>query len=127
MNDATPANWSIPAYIGEAIASPRDQPDKISQVISYSTVDQNGNSIVVNVTLSDHPLDPGYVVRYVTTDANGQTILNNEGEGTGVLQSSFSPFAGVINNQWISQSQGIINSINANAGSPGGCSTPKCN
>lgn len=53
---------------------------------------------------------------YATTDANGQTILNNEGEGTALLQSSNSPVADLINSQWQIQSQGIINNINPSSG-----------
>src|SRR5438309_11889075 len=78
-------------------------------VRSYSTVDQNGNPIVVNVTLKGHPLYPGYVVRYTTLGPDGHTILNNEGVGAGLWQSNSSPdwFRNFINNQWIGQSQDI--------------------
>jgi hypothetical protein len=114
LNDATPSAWSAAAYIVvSALTIGLDSPQTISPVVSYATTDQNGNPIVVNVTLPGHPLEPGYVVRYATTNANGQTILNNEGEGTGFLQSSSNPASSVINNQWQSQSQSIINNINS--------------
>lgn len=112
LNDATPSAWSAAAYIAVgALTLGQASPGNISPVMSYATTDQNGNPIVVNVTQAGHPLDPGYVVRYATTNANGQTVLNNEGEGTGLLQSPSSPVANFINNQWQSQSHGIINKL----------------
>jgi hypothetical protein len=113
LNDATPTGWSLAAnaVVSAATEGQSPPPGNISPVMSYATTDQNGNPIVVNVTLSGHPLDPGYVVRYATTNLDGQTALNNEGEGTGFLQSPSSPLSGYINNQWQSQSQGIINSL----------------
>ena len=117
LNDATPSAWSLGAYIAMgALTLGQASPGNISPVMSYTRTDRNGNPIVVNVTMAGHPLDPGYVVRYPTTNANGQTILNNEGEGAGLLQSPSSPVAGIINNQWQSQSQGIINNINSSGG-----------
>ncbi len=74
----------------------------INPVRSYLTTDQNGRQIVVNVTEPGHMLHPGYVVRYVTPSDGGPTI-QNEGEGSGILQGSFSqrtPLAGLINSAW---------------------------
>ena len=112
VNDATPSAWSAAANTAlGAVTLGGVSAGNISPVTSYATTDQSGNPIVVNVTQPGHPLYPGYVVRYATTGANGQTILNNEGEGTGLLQSPSSPVANTINNQWQSQSQGIINNL----------------
>ena len=36
---------------------------------------------------------------------------NNVGEGSSELQGQYSPFADFIKNQWLSQTQGIINNI----------------
>jgi len=74
----------------------------INPVRSYLRTDQNGRQIVVNVTEPGHMLHPGYVVRYVTPSDGGPTI-QNEGEGSGILQGSFSqrtPLAGLINSAW---------------------------
>jgi RHS repeat-associated protein len=59
-------------------------------VMSYTI----GNS-VVNVTQPGHPLHPGYVVR----QPNGN-VVNNYGEGTAGVQSSYSPIADLISGVW---------------------------
>jgi hypothetical protein len=110
LNDATPSLWSNFFNAMEIAAYDKVIPGEYSPVRSYATVDQNGDPIVVNVTLKGHPLYPGYVVRHATTGPDGHTILNNEGVGAGWLQSSSSPrgVRNFINNQWGGQSQDII-------------------
>ncbi|WP_139023164.1 hypothetical protein [Chitinimonas sp. BJB300] len=78
-NDASPS-WAAPF--------------KSSPVKSYSMT-SNGSQVVVNVTMRDHPLFPGYVARTV----NGG-VANNFGEGTGWLQGPNSPISNPINNVW---------------------------
>ena len=78
-NDASPS-WAAPF--------------KSSPVKSY-TMTSNGSQVVVNVTMPGHPLFPGYVARTVD---NG--IANNFGEGAGILQDPYSPFAQKINGVW---------------------------
>ncbi|OBQ90015.1 hypothetical protein [Mesorhizobium sp. AA23] len=69
------------------------------ELLKAQTPDDREIAETLNVTLSGHPLESDYVVRYATTNANGQTVLHNEGEGTGLLQSSAGPVAGFNNNQ----------------------------
>lgn len=54
-------------------------------VRSYTTTDQNGTPLVVNVTQPGHPLYPGVVVRYGTTSPSG-AMIHNEGSGLAVEQ-----------------------------------------
>lgn len=75
-----------------------------SPVTSYA-MNYNGNQVIVNVTMPNHPLFPGYVAR--VNDADG--IMNNFGEGTGALQAGYSPFARPINNVWQGLSDDAIN------------------
>lgn len=85
-------------------ASPRGIPIS-SPVTSYSTTNAvTGNQVVVNVTMPGHPLGNGIVVRDTVPNANGTSTINNFGEGNGLLQSSRSPVAGMINNVWASPS-----------------------
>ena len=80
-------------------------------VQSYITSDQvTGNPMVLNVTLPGHPLFPGVVARYVSTMADGATMVNNVGEGSSQLQA-IPLLSDVINGQWTSQTQGIIDGI----------------
>jgi hypothetical protein len=86
---ATPggtANNASPSWVPSFMPSP---------VTSYVTT-YNGSQVIVNVTMPGHPLFPGYVAR--TVDSSG--LINNYGEGSGALQSSYSPFARPINNVW---------------------------
>ena len=74
-----------------------------SPVKSYSMNTPSG-PVVVNVTMPDHPLWPGYVARTVTLSRSGN-IVNNFGEGLGRKQDPrFGPFpnpiADPINNVW---------------------------
>jgi hypothetical protein len=87
-NNASP-NW-VPSYFP-------------SPVPSYS-MSYNGNQVIVNVTMPNHPLFPGYVAR--VNDADG--MINNFGEGTGALQGSYSPLARPINNIWQSLTDDAI-------------------
>ena len=74
LNDATPVLGGI-------------SPINISPVLSFTTTNQiNGNPVVLNVTLPEHPLFPGVVVREVDQTSTG-TVINNFGEGTSALQS----------------------------------------
>ena len=85
-----------------------------SPVISYIRTDQNGNAIIVNVTLPEHPLWPGYVLRTVTDDGDGSIIINNYGEGTGLLQADawWNFWTGPMNEFiWNDQTQSIIDRI----------------
>ena len=54
-------------------------------VRSYTTADQNGTPLVVNVTQPGHPLYPGVVARYGTTSPSG-AMIHNEGSGLAVEQ-----------------------------------------
>lgn len=71
-----------------------------SPVTSYVL---NNGSVVVNVTMPDHPLHPGYVARDIS---NG--VVNNRGEGGGFLQSDYSLVKGPINGVWDAQTGGLI-------------------
>jgi len=103
LNEATP-EWlynllTLPSLGGRSVVP---YGKMINPVRSYLTTDQNGRQIVVNVTEPGHMLHPGYVVRYVTPSDGGPTI-QNEGEGSGLLQGSFSqrtPLAGLISSAW---------------------------
>jgi len=99
-NNASPQGGGLVGVVGSVVPSP---------VLSYTRKDANGNPMVVNVTLPGHPLFPGYVARETDRDASGQITVHNYGEGTGALQSAYSPFAGMINDQWQQQTQAIIN------------------
>jgi RHS repeat-associated protein len=94
LNDATPVLGGI-------------SPINISPVLSYTTTNEdNGSSVVLNVTLPGHPLFPGVVVREVDLTAEG-TMINNYGEGTSALQTP-STFIGKelgpdINGIWTGQ------------------------
>jgi hypothetical protein len=77
-----------------------------SLVKSYLTEDQDGNRVVMNVTLPGHPLYPGYVVRYVTPSGDGSTI-QTEGEGLGYLQRRES-------HKWLRNMLNIDTWLNAN-------------
>ncbi len=95
---ATPkgmANNASPSWVPSFMPSP---------VMSYS-MSSGGSQVVVNVTMPGHPLFPGYVAR--TVDSSG--MINNFGEGTGGLQSSYSPFARPINNVWQGLTDDAIN------------------
>lgn len=113
LNDATPSAWSLAAWmvLGPPTGGVLGAPSNMSPVLSYTTLDQNGRPVVVNVTLDGHTLYPGYVARYATTDLTGRTILINEGEGTSFLQSNRSVLANPIAKQWNTQSQDIIQRI----------------
>ncbi len=65
----------------------------------------NGSQVIVNVTMPNHPLFPGYVAR--VNDSNG--AINNFGEGMGALQGPYSPFARPINNIWQNMTDDAIN------------------
>ena len=104
LNEATP-EWiydllTMP-WLGGRSVVPYGK--MINPVRSYLTTDQTARQIVLNVTEPGHMLHPGYVVRYVTP-SDGGPIIQNEGEGAGLLQGSFSqrtPFAGWISsNAW---------------------------
>lgn len=82
---------------------------KASPVLTYARQDANGNGVTVNVTQLGHPLFPGYVARIVETQG-GQSVVHNVGEGTGLLQSKFSPAADTINSVWIDQTHKVLNS-----------------
>src|SRR5207244_5901990 len=56
LNDATPSLWSRIANAMTVAATDKGIPGDISPVRSYATADQNGNPIVVDVTLKGHPL-----------------------------------------------------------------------
>jgi RHS repeat-associated protein len=76
-----------------------------SPVKSYITKDQNGNTVVVNVTQSGHPLHSGYVIRTVE---NG--VVHNYGEGVGFPQSDFTGVIGdKIDEQWYPETDNILN------------------
>jgi hypothetical protein len=60
-------------------------------VKSYTTTDQNGTAVEVNVTQPGQPLYPGVVMRYATTSPSGSTI-QNEGTGLNFWQGPRSPF-----------------------------------
>ncbi|MGQ9447365.1 hypothetical protein [Xanthomonas citri] len=116
-NDPTPGNDKPASPQGTANnASPRDGLMSIpgrakdSPVLSYARQDSNGSAITVNVTQPGHPLFPGYVARIVETQG-GQSVVHNVGEGTGILQSRFSPFANAINNVWIQQTQDVLQTV----------------
>jgi len=108
-NDATPSYISPILNLIDVISSFGDDPSgDYNPVISYLTVDMNtGQPVVVNVTQPGHFLFPGYVARTVTQTTMG-TVVNNVGEGTGVLQAPYSPFGGYINNVWMQQTQSIL-------------------
>lgn len=97
-NSATPSgtpNNASPSWVPSFMPSP---------VISYATT-YNGSQVVVNVTLPGHPLFPGYVARTMGNDGT----LNNYGEGTGWMQSDYSPLGRPINNVWQGLSDDAIN------------------
>ncbi|WP_156970656.1 hypothetical protein [Andreprevotia chitinilytica] len=78
-----------------------------SPVRSYSMT-SNGVPVVVNVTMPDHPLFPGYVARTVVPGSNGN-IVNNFGEGTGLAQNPYMPGSDkFINNVWYGLTQNAI-------------------
>jgi hypothetical protein len=93
----------------------------LSPVLSYLRTDPaTGAEFVVNVTQYGHPLFPGYVARIVTPVAGG-AIVQNYGEGAGLLQNPGGLFADDINSIWLDQTQGIINNLHGRApcgGSP---------
>jgi RHS repeat-associated protein len=89
-----------------------------SPVNSYLRTDANGNNFIVNVTTPGHPLHPGYVARTVTETGAG-LVVNNMGEGAGVLQSNLNPFSGLINGVRNGQTQSIIDNLGA-SGAAGG-------
>jgi len=97
LNEATP-EWMYDYLVGQ-LGVPYGT--LINPVRSYLVTDQSGNQIVVNVTEGNQILTPGYVVRYVTTSDDGSTI-QNEGEGSGLLQGPYSPppLRNWINNAW---------------------------
>ena len=110
INDPTPGADSPATADGtENNASPSGIPIS-SPVNSYLTNDlRTGAPVVVNVTKRGHPLHPGYVARSVTASGGG-VMISNVGEGAGFLQSSYSPFSGMINNVWRGQSSDILDS-----------------
>lgn len=70
-------------------------------VTSYTATNLiNGNSVVVNVTMPNHPLGNGVVIRDTVDNPNGTSTINNYGEGNGKAQSSSSPIADMINEVW---------------------------
>jgi hypothetical protein len=71
-----------------------------SLVFSYLRMDANGNAVVVNVTLPDHPLFPGVVVRGVV---NG--VLHKVGEGLAKKQAIPLFSDQMFDNEWLTQSQ----------------------
>jgi hypothetical protein len=72
-----------------------------SPVMSFTTKNLvSGNQVVVNATLPSHPLGNGVVIRDTVQNPNGTSTINNYGEGNGLLQSKYSPFAGEINGTW---------------------------
>ncbi|AXA91170.1 RHS repeat-associated core domain-containing protein [Massilia sp. YMA4] len=89
------ANNASPSWVPSFMPSP---------VMSYS-MSSGGSQVVVNVTMPGHPLFPGYVARTVGSSGT----INNFGEGTGRLQSSYSPFARPINNVWHGLTDDVIN------------------
>jgi RHS repeat-associated protein len=99
-NNASPQGRGLVGAVGSVVPSP---------VLSYTRKDSNGNTMVVNVTQPGHPLFPGYVARETDRDSNGGITVHNYGEGTSVLQSPYSPFAGMIDDVWQQQTQTIIN------------------
>jgi len=101
-NNASPSGGGLVGSVGSVVSSP---------VLSYTRTDANGDTMVVNVTQPGHPLFPGYVARETDRDANGNITVHNYGEGTGALQSHYSPFAGTIDDVWKLQTQTIINNI----------------
>ena len=60
-------------------------------VKSHVTTDQDGNTVVVNVTEPGHRLYPGYVVHHIVKAEDGSYRLVTEGEGLGALQSPHAP------------------------------------
>lgn len=73
-----------------------------SPVKSYLFND-NGVQIVVNVTMPEHPLFPGYVARIVE---NGK--INNYGEGSAFLQAFGKASDYFINDVWNMQNKNFI-------------------
>ena len=120
LNDATPTPATELFNTIDYISSFGNDPGGYnnSPVNSYLRTDANGNPFIVNVTLPNHPLHPGYVARtVVNTDAG--LVVNNMGEGTGFLQSDYSPVSGLINGVWNGQTQGIIDNLNPNSAGGG--------
>jgi RHS repeat-associated protein len=102
-NNATPANWHLPP----------------SLVTSYLTSDSNGNPVIVNVTNSfwKHGLYPGYVARTIVRNSDGTLTVNNYGEGDGILQSRYDPWAADIDNVWGNQTKRLIEACACNKSS----------
>jgi len=115
VKDPTPGKDSSPAASAEGTnnnASPqsgwrvlgsyfKDSPVK---TYLYDGGDEVGQ-FIVNVTQKGHPLHPGYVVRGVTKGAEGNAVVQNYGEGTGLLQD-FGKLSDVLfNNVWYPHSQ----------------------
>jgi RHS repeat-associated protein len=113
INNPTPGGSNSPATLHGTLnnATPPNFWAQIpSPVMSYLATDSNGNPVVINVTEPNHPLWPGYVVRTITSNSNGGIMVHNYGEGLGVLQS-FGPLSDYfINDAWIGQTQGLMNS-----------------
>jgi RHS repeat-associated protein len=110
-NDASPGgSWN------DATPWPGNRlPIDLSPVASYTQVDkETGATMIINVTLPGHVLFPGYVVRVVEQTPGGITA-RNFGEGLGYLQEGGNPvkdsIAERINNVWIGQTQGLIDSL----------------
>lgn len=62
---------------------------------------------------------PGYVVRYVEQTTSG-AVVYNVGEGSSPLQSQDSPLTNMINDNWVDQTETIINNIKNRGDASGG-------
>jgi RHS repeat-associated protein len=93
-NDATP----------DAVRSPLTP---ASPVTSYAFVDPaTGSLFIVNVTMPGHSLFPGYLARRVSSTPSG-TVVNNFGEGTGIMQATWNPASLPINSVWAPSSRAL--------------------
>lgn len=98
-NEATPQPYHSIAEAVKAATGMHGFP--LGPVKSRVMQDQNGNTIVVNVTEPAHGLFPGDVVHAIVKSDDGSYRLVTEGEGLGLLQSKHAPekLRDIINRQ----------------------------
>jgi len=101
-----PSRFVPPAWLAGSPAWP---------VKSYTTTDQNGMPVIMNVTQPGHPLYPGVVMRYPTESPSGSgSTIQTESAGLGWWQGGRSIIPQAILNSlndfvWQGQSDEIMN------------------